>query len=234
MDHGLSGRDRIARERLAMQINFTSFNYKPGADIGAEEKHYLDYHVKLAKTIPGLRLYLTGKFRQEANGQPAHRRAAILGFDDRATAAASMKSDISKRVFDDGAAHLADVRRLSLDSTVIVPFASKQIEREYFVLAGEFDLKAGAEGIEAADRRYLKEHTALAAQLPGVRFYVTGRQLESGGNKPERFRCAILAWDSFEDFQAAFNSPIREKLIKDEEATIANILFHHIDAVARV
>lgn len=217
-----------------MQINFTSFNYKPGSDLGAEERHYFDYHVKLAKTVPGLRLYLTGTFRQEANGEPRHRRAAILGFDDRATAAASMKSDVAKGVIDDGVAHLGDLRRLSLDSTVIVPFAGKQIEREYFVLAGEFDLKAGAEGLEAADRRYLKEHTALAALLPGLRFYVTGRQLETGGQKPERFRCAILVWDSFDDFQAAFNSPVREKLIKDEEATIANILFHQIDAVAQV
>jgi uncharacterized protein (TIGR02118 family) len=145
-----------------------------------------------------------------------------------------MKSDVSKRVLDDGAAHLADVRRLSLDSTVIVPFEAKQPGRNYFVLAGEFDLKTATGGIESADRRYLAEHTAVAAQLPGLRYYVTGRQLETGGQKPERFRCAILAWDSFEAFQAAFNSPVRDELVKDEEATIANILFHYIDAVAQV
>jgi uncharacterized protein (TIGR02118 family) len=168
-----------------MQINFTSFNYKPGTDSSAEEKHYLDYHVGLAKKLPGLRIYLTGKFRQEANGEPRHVRAAILGFDNLAAATAAIESDIAKMVREDGAAHL-------------------------------------------------KEHTALAAQLPDLRYYVTGRLFESRGYKPDRFRCAILACDSFAAFDAAFHSRIHEELLKDEEATIANIRFHQLDAVAQV
>lgn len=212
-----------------MQVNFTSFNYK-AADLAGEERHYFDYHVDLAKKLPGLRLYLTGKFRSHPDLKPLHYRAAILAFDSADSAASAMSSDTGRTVREDGAAHLTDLRPLALDAQVIVPFDSRRPGRECFLMAAEFDLETANAKLEAADHRYLESHTALARQLPGLRFYLTGRLHETRGTKPDRWRCAMLAFDNIEALRAAYRSPVGQELIKDEEATIRNARVHRIDA----
>ncbi|MGH7934897.1 MAG: EthD family reductase [Candidatus Binataceae bacterium] len=212
-----------------MQVNFTSFNYK-AADIAGEERHYFDYHVDLAKKLPGLRFYLTGKFRAHPSVKPPHYRAAILAFDSAEGAASAMSSDAGRTVREDGAAHLTGARPLALDAQVIVPFDSRQPGRDCFLMAAEFDLETASAGLEAADRRYLEQHTALARQLPGLRLYMTGRLFETRGLKPDRWRCAMLAFDNLEALRAAYRSPVGQDLIKDEEATIRNARVHRIDA----
>jgi uncharacterized protein (TIGR02118 family) len=213
-----------------MQINFTSFNFKPGADVAAEERHYFDYHVKLAKELPGLRMYLTGKFLAHGDTKPAHYRAAILAFNSEEAAAEAMSSEVGRKVREDGAAHLADIRPLALNATIIVPFDSQSNGRELFVVAAEFDLETGTDSVEVADRRYLEKHTALARQLPGLRYYATGRLFETRGHKPDRLRCAILAFDSADALRDAYRAPIGLELRKDEEATIRNARVHRLDA----
>ena len=217
-----------------MRVNFTSFNYK-STDTAAEEKNYLEYYVALAKRLPGLRFDLTGKFRSQADSpQPPHVRAAILGFDTADAATQAMASDLGKEVRQDGAAHLTGARPLALDATVIVPFASPQVGKQYFLMAAEFDLKHGSEGLEAADRRYLTHHTQLARQMPGLRHYVTGRLVPAGRVAPDRLRMAFLVFDSAAALRDAYRSPLGQELIKDEEATIANARVYRLDATVQV
>ncbi|MGH7916994.1 MAG: EthD family reductase [Candidatus Binataceae bacterium] len=211
-----------------MQINFTSFNFKAGTETAAEERHYFDYHVELAKKLPGLRMYLTGKFIERGGHKPDHYRAAILAFDGAEAAGVAMNSEVGREVRADGAAHLADIRPLALNARIIIPFAVRS--GELLLMAAEFDLETGTDSVEVADRRYLEKHTTLARQLPGLRFYATGRLFENRGLEPDRLRCAILAFDSAEALRDAYRAPVGQELRKDEEATIRNARIHRLEA----
>ena len=59
-----------------MRTIFACFNFI--GDLVAEEKNYLDVHVELAKQLPGLRQYITGKLRPSGTTAPAYYRAAML------------------------------------------------------------------------------------------------------------------------------------------------------------
>lgn len=212
-----------------MYTSFASFNFK-SADLEAEEKNYLDYHVPLARKLPGLRLYLTGRFRARTGVKPERYRAAILSFDDGKAAAEAMRSSpVAKELSDDGATHMTDVRWLTLDSEVIVPFDSRKVGENYFMMAAEFDLKPEGGDPEAAENRYRNRHTALARRLPGLRCYTIGRLKEGAGVKPDRYRMALLVFDTIDDLRAAYRSPVGVELVKDEEATITNARVHRLD-----
>ncbi|MBI1957773.1 MAG: EthD family reductase [Candidatus Rokubacteria bacterium] len=45
------------------------------------ERHYRDYHVPLARQLPGLRRYVIGRLVQTRTVPAERYRAAILGFD---------------------------------------------------------------------------------------------------------------------------------------------------------
>lgn len=219
-----------------MRVNFTSFNYQPGADFNAEERNYLGYHVQLAKALPGLRFYATGVFRNAHGVKPSHYRAAILAFDSADAAADAMRTETGRKVRQDGADHLIDARPLAFDATEIVPFDSREVGRTYFMMAAEADLKpAHGETLAAAEDRYLHYHTGVARQLPGLRGYTIGRLVETRGAVPDRFRMALLVFDSAEALRAAYRSPVGQELILDEERSIAaNARVHRLDVTVQV
>jgi uncharacterized protein (TIGR02118 family) len=217
-----------------MRLNFTSFDYKPGTDLDAEEKAYLEDHVPLAREVPGLRIYLTGTYRSIKEANPPHRRAAFFGFDDAQASAAAMESAAGLRMRAHGAEHFADMRPMAMDGEIIVPFDGRRPGQRCFVFAAEFDLNLRpGENLAAAEWRYLSYHTGVARRLPGLRFYMAGRLVDRG-IKPDRFRAAMLAFDSIDAWRAAYRSPVGEELIKDEQASIANARVHRLDAVVQV
>ena len=220
-----------------MRTVFPFFDFR-SPDLEAEERNYTDVHVMLAKQLPNLRQYITGRLLARSGHQPSYYRAAMLSFDSAAEAEAAMrKSEAARAVAADGREHMTNLRWLEMDSEVIVPFATKRLGGRYLLVAAEFDLeveKAGFSDIAAAERRYLDEHTRIARRLPGLRYYMVGRPVEAAHQKPDRLRVAFLIFDDAAALKAAYRSPVGLELIKDEEATIANARVHRIDATVQI
>jgi uncharacterized protein (TIGR02118 family) len=220
-----------------MRTVFACFDFK-SADVEAEERNYAEVHVALAKQLPGLRHYLTGRLRAPSNQQPAHYRAALLSFDDAAGAEAAMrKSPVAKAIASDSREHMTNVRWLEMDSEIVVPFEARRVGSQYLLMAAEFDLqveKAGFSDAARAEQRYLGEHTRIARRLPGLRHYMVGRPIEAAHQKSERLRAAFLIFDDADGLKNAYRSPVGVELIKDEEATIANARVYRIDATVQI
>ncbi|HKV54919.1 MAG TPA: EthD family reductase [Candidatus Binataceae bacterium] len=222
-----------------MRTIFSTFDFK-NADLAMEERNYADNHVRLAKQLPGLRLYLTGLVAKHAQ-HPTPHRAVFLSFDDAdALKAGVRKSPVAKPLADDGAAHIVNNRWFELESEVIVPFESKRPGLRCFVMAAQFDLKLDGSNIAAAEKRYLEHHTQLARRLPGLRHYMIGKFADAVGMRPEfaatpdRFRMAMLVFDSVEALRDAYRSPAGQALVQDEDATIANARVYRLDATVQV
>ncbi len=220
-----------------MRMNFTSFSYKPGADLATEERAYLGEHVALARALPGLRIYLTGVYRASKGAAPRHYRAAFFGFDSAEASSAALESEAGTRMRAHGAAHLADMRPMAMDGEEIVRFDGRRPGQQCFLFAAEFDLNLGpGEDLAAAERRYLDYHTGVARRLPGLRYYAIGRLVDRGASaaRADRLRAAMLVFDSAETWRAAYRSPVGEELVKDEQASIANARVHRLDATVQL
>ncbi len=206
-----------------MNFTFVAFNYQSG-DIEAEERNYLGHHVALAKGFPGLRQYYTGRTMEHSGGKPSHFRRALLAFDNADASAKAMQSAAGPAIIADTQAHLKDLTTQVFDGEVIVPFENRKPGQKCFVMAAEFNLdKANP---DAAEKRYREHHTGIARRLPGLRNYMIGKL----GVGADRYRIAILAFDSVEAFKDAYRSPVGAELIKDEEATIRDARVYRIDA----
>jgi uncharacterized protein (TIGR02118 family) len=214
-----------------MYLNLVAFNFT-GADPGAEELHYLDYHVALARRFPGLRMYLAGRVTGSRESKPERFRAAIIGFDDAAAAAAAMQSDVVPALVEDSQAHLADLISKSANCETIIPFDCPRRGQSCFVMAAEFGLEHAGSGLAAADNRYRSVHVAIARRLPGLRGYLIGKL--DGAPEDGRHRIAVLIFDSRQALRDAYRSPEGQELIRDENATIRNARVWRIDARAEL
>jgi hypothetical protein len=54
-----------------MFLMFARFSFK-SSDVAAEDKNHLEHHVRLARQLRGVRMYLTGKLAETARGKPDH------------------------------------------------------------------------------------------------------------------------------------------------------------------
>ncbi len=88
-------------------------------------------------------------------------------------------------------------------------------------MIGSFDFNSERFTLEQAERHYLEHHVPLASGLPGLRRYVIGRLLETRTVPTDRYRAAILGFDSLEALRAAYASPTGRELRADEERLIA-------------
>jgi len=206
-----------------MWMVYSRFNFKSDR-IEAEERNYLEHHVPIAKRLPGLRMYLTSELIEMRGEKPAHIRAALLWFDDEAARTKAFESETAERLRADTEGHLKDIVRLQFEAEPMVALKSHEPGRRYFAFAAEFDLDA-PNGYEAAERRYLKDHTAIAKRLPELRGYYIGKLTDS-----DRPRIAILFFDSIDAFRASYASPIGQELVADEKATIRNARVVRLDA----
>ena len=217
-----------------MRTVFALFNFK-SSDLAAEERNYIEYHVQLARQLPGLRQYIIGRLRGPADQSPPYYRAATLSFDSNDAKRSAMRdSPVANPLAADGESHMSGTRWLELESEIIVPFTAKQAGKDYFVMAAEFDLKLDGLDLAAAEKRYLDHHTYLARRLPGLRHYMIGRLMPVAGVQPERLHMATLIFDDFEALKAAYRSPAGRELAKDEEATITNARVYRIDATVQI
>lgn len=216
-----------------MRTLFALFDFKSG-DLAAEEQNYIDTHVSLARELPGLRGYITGKMIGSKSHPAPYYRAAALNFDDAEALRYAMRdSPVGKPLADDGVAHLANVRWIHLDSEVIVPFDLKP-GASCMVMAAEFGLKLNDGDYAAAESRYLNHHTHIARRLPGLRHYLVGKIVGNHGAKPELPRMALLIFDSAEAGREAYRSPTGQELAADEAETIANARVYRLDATVQV
>jgi uncharacterized protein (TIGR02118 family) len=201
-----------------MRTLFALFDFK-SSNLAAEEQNYIDNHVRLAKDLPGLRNYITGKLISSKNHPAPYYRAAALNFDDLAAMRTAMRdSPVGKPLTDDGVEHLANVRWIHLDSEVIIPFNARP-GANCMLMTAEFDLKLGDSDYASAESHYLNHHTHIARRLPGLRHYLIGRIVTKPGIQPERQRMALLIFDSAEAGRDAYRSTVGQELAHDEEAT---------------
>jgi uncharacterized protein (TIGR02118 family) len=210
-------------------MNFTcvGFNYQ-SENIEAEEKNYLGHHVELVKTLPGLGQYYTARTMEHRGEKPSHFRHAILAFDDPDPTANATQTPAGAAIAADTAAHLKDVRYLTFDGEIIVPFENRKPGQKCLLMTAEFNLDLA--NLEAAEKRYREHHTSIARRLPGLRNYMIGKL----GAKADRYRIAILAFDSLETFKEAYRSPVGAELIKDENETIREARVLRLDARVEV
>lgn len=212
-----------------MQFTFVTFNYASG-NLEAEERNYLEHHVGLAKTLPGLRLYYTGKLTEVRGQKPDRFRAAILAFENADAAGKAFQAPAGPALVADTQTHLKDLRSLSFEGEVIVPFDGRKPGQRCFVMAAEFNLEE-AGGIEAAEKRYRSHHVGIVRRLPGLRNYLIGKL---AGAAADRYRIAILTFDSIDAFKDAYRSAVGIELVKDENETIRDARVHRIEARVEV
>lgn len=215
-----------------MHLTFVTFNFQ-SADLAAEERNYLGHHVDLARRFPGLRQYYTGRLMKVAGKESDRVRAAILAYDDAASAASAMRSDVVPALLADTQAHLKNVTSTAVEAETVVPFDSRRAGQQCFVMSAEFDLVQGA-GLDAAEKHYLGTHVSIARRLPGLRNYIIGKLIKTPGIEDSRYRMATLLFDSLDAYRAAYRSPAGRELLKDEEATIRNARVYRLDARVEV
>ncbi len=95
-------------------------------------------------------------------------------------------------------------------------------------MSAEFNLDKT--NLDAAERGYREHHTSIARRLPGLRNYMIGKL----GAKADRYRIAILAFDSLEAFKEAYKSPVGAELITDENETIHDARVLRLEARVEV
>jgi uncharacterized protein (TIGR02118 family) len=212
-----------------MQFNFVAFNFQ-GADLAAEERHYLARHVELARRMTGLRFYFTGRTMAALGRAPERVRVALQGFDDAKAAAEAAGSTVVPELVADSSAHLKDLMMKSVTGDVVIPFESRKPGQPCFIMAAEFDLAAPGGDGAAAERHYLDVHVAIARRLPGLRNYLAGKIDGAGASSGERQRMAVLVFDSRDALREAYRSPVGQELVRDEQATIRNPRVWRIDA----
>lgn len=214
-----------------MYLNFVAFNFA-SPDSDAEERHYLDHHVPLARRFPGLQMYLAGRVAGTRVAAPERFRAAILGFDDAAAAASAMQSGVVAPLVADTREHLRDLISKSASCETIVPLPATRAGAPCFAMAAEFGLETGTGTMEAAEHRYREIHVGIARRLPGLRGYLIGKL--DGEPEAGRHRLALLVFDSRDAYRDAYRSLVGQELVRDEEATIRNARAWRIEARAEL
>jgi uncharacterized protein (TIGR02118 family) len=213
-----------------MHVTFVAFNFK-GSDVAGEERNYFERHVALARSLPGLRIYLTGRLRPVQGAKPEHFRAAIIGFESAEASGRAMSTPAAAEIMADTQAHLKDLRFEAFEAETVVPFESAPAGTRRFLLASAFDFKPD-QGDLAAVRNYRARRVEIARKLPALRGYLIAGL--GGAGAHSRQRIAMLMFESFERFRDALRSPIGRELNQDGENTICNLRFEHIDAQVEI
>lgn len=214
-----------------MQVTFGTFNFA-SSDLNSENDNYLNYHVNLAKSLPGVRLYLTGTTRQTRRIKPDRYRAAILAFDSAEAAQQGRSGEPGAKLAADAQVHLKDMRREQIDAQWVVPFDSRKPGQSCFIMAALLNFKPADKA--AAEEHYLGYHVGVARRMPGLRGYLIGKTVAAGDSRPDRYRAAILVWDEYEAFRAAYQSPVGLELVRDEDYLLADPRVYYIDGRVEV
>ena len=181
---------------------FARFNYK-SPDLEAEEKNYLEHHVRLARQLVGVRMYLTGKLLDTAPTRPDRHRAVVFTFDSAESAASSYNCPAGVELEADSAGHIAGTLVDAFQAETLIPFDPRVAGQGCFVMARAFDLKTDERHPDDAERRY-QSFQEMIRKLPGLRGYLAGQIREGRDQKPDRTRMEIAIFDHRDAFRAAF------------------------------
>jgi uncharacterized protein (TIGR02118 family) len=205
-----------------MHFTYVAFNFQ-GADMEAEERNYLGHHVGLAKSLPGLRQYYSARTIAHRGEKPAHFRHALLMFDHAEAAGKAYLAPAGPALIADTQAHIKDLRSNLFEGEIIVPFENRRPGQRCFMMVAEFNLAKA--NLAAAEKRYREHHTSIARRLPGLRNYLIGKLADA-----DRYRIAILIFDSADAFKQAYRAPVGAELIQDENETIHDARVHRLEA----
>jgi len=194
-----------------MWISIVTFKFK-SADLVAEEKNYFGHHVHLAKQMPGLRMYWTGKLRATRKLVPERYRAGIIVFDDSAAAAAAMMGSAPALIADTHE-HMTQLHNHTADVDPVLPLRAGA-GRDCFLSIATF---------QARDpERYRERHVGLARRLPGLSGYAVGPGL------------AVLEWPSYDAMREAYRSPHGREVLTSADELCADVRLTYVDARTEV
>lgn len=191
-----------------MFMMFARFNFK-SSDLAAEDKNYLDNHVRLARQLPGVRMYLTGKLLHNAQSKPDRYRAVVFGYDDAQAGLTSLDCPIGTELMADSAEHIADTVVDAAEARIIVPFQARMSGQPCLIVTLLYDF-----GTPDDERRIAYQNSIV--NLPGLCGYMAGRAAEARGQRPERevmeiriFQRDALDGKSWQDLAALDQSLMR-------------------------
>lgn len=218
-----------------MHIMMVTFDFQ-GADLDAEERHYRDVHMALAKQFTGVNMYLAGRIRDtrlaftpapEIAAKPY--RTAIMWFNGMQDLMNSMSSPAGSEVMADTQVHLTNVAMIHAEGEALVPFDRRKAGQQCFMVAAHLNYKPSFGTAEEAERHYLDVHTKLACRVAGMRGYYVGKTVPLG-DQPDCVRVVFQMYDHFDAFQRAMTSPAGQELLKDDAQLISVKRLFFIDA----
>ena len=209
-----------------MHIMMVTFDFK-GSDVAAEERHYRDVHMALAKQFTGVSMYLAGRIRDTSlNFTPTPElaakpfRTAIMWFNGVQDFMNSVSSPAGAAVLADTQEHLTNVQMIHAEGEAIVPFESRKVGQQCFLVAAHVNFKPSFGTAEEAERHYLSVHTKLACRVDGLRGYHVGKTLALD-DKPDCTRVVFQMYDDFAAFERAMKSPASQELLADDARLIS-------------
>ena len=102
-------------------ITSFNFNLENFASLEAAERHYVEYHVPLARRLPGLRQYVIGRAVDFGPSVADRHRAALLAFDDAGALRAAYRSDVGRELRADEKQLIADAVVVFVEAQQILP-----------------------------------------------------------------------------------------------------------------
>ncbi|GEM_PF-5149353 len=219
-----------------MHIMMVTFDFQ-GSDLAAQERHYRDVHMALAKQFTGVNMYLAGRIRDtqlpftpapEITARPY--RTAIMWFNSTQDFMNSISSPAGAQVLADTQAHLQNVAMIHVDGEAVVPFDTRRPGQPCFLVAAHVNYKSSFGAAAEAERHYLDVHTKLACRVEGLRGYYIGKTMALG-DKPDSIRAVFQMYDDYDAFQRAMTSKAGQELLEDDARLIAVKRLYFVDAM---
>ena len=98
-----------------------NFNLDHFPSLEEAERHYLDYHVPLARRMPGLRHYVIGRPVDFGLASADRHRAVFLAFDNPEALRAAYRSDVGRELREDEKRMATDVVLTFMDGRQVLP-----------------------------------------------------------------------------------------------------------------
>jgi uncharacterized protein (TIGR02118 family) len=175
-----SGRKR----GFTMFLMFARFDFK-SPDLAAEDKNYFDHHVRLARQLPGVRMYLTGRLAATAQGKPDRYRAVLFGYDTPAAGLTSLDCPIGAEMMADSAEHIEGTVVDACEGEVFVPFNGRAPGQQCLVAVLMYDRAPSAN-----ESRWLKYRDSIR-NLPGAAIWkVLPSRRGVSGRTANGWKCA--------------------------------------------
>ncbi len=203
-----------------MFLMFARFDFK-SPDLAAEDQNYFDNHVRLARRLPGVRMYLTGKLI-ETRLKPDRYRAVLFGYDTAPAAMTSLDNPVGAELMADSAAHIVGTTVTACEGEEILPFSGRKPGHPCAVIVLLYNLLPGA-----AHR--LRSYADSIRRLPDLCGYMAGRTFEARGEKPDRERMEIRI-----AAPEVLRTPSWDRLIAPDDSLMTAALIHAFEGEVQI